>query len=165
MIEVGIDPGASGGIAILHRGLVTAQSMPKLSNAGATCEELFVDIMQALKHKDKDTVVYLEQVGGYVGGGGQPGSAMFKFGQNFGMCLTVPAALDMQVVTFTPQQWQKPYGLGTVASNGGKTRWKNALKGAAQALYPEVKVTLSTADALLILNYGHTHNAKAIIRN
>jgi hypothetical protein len=141
--------------------------MPKLSNVGATCEELFVDIMQALKHKhkDKDTVVYLEQVGGYVGGGGQPGSAMFKFGQNFGMCLTVPRALGMKVITYTPQQWQKPLGIGTVRTAGGKTPWKNKLKAAAQALYPKVKVTLSTADALLILNYGHTHNATAIIRN
>ena len=32
--------------------------------------------------------------------------------------------------------------------------WKSKLKGSAQRLYPHLRVTLQTADALLILEYG-----------
>ena len=35
-----------------------------------------------------------------------------------------------------------------------KTEWKNKLKGLAQRLYPREKVTLNTADAILLAHYG-----------
>lgn len=36
------------------------------------------------------------------------------------------------------------------------TEWKNKLKACAQGLFPGVHITLSTADAVLIANYGTT---------
>lgn len=35
-----------------------------------------------------------------------------------------------------------------------KTAWKNKLKAEAQRLFPSIKVTLKTADALLIYEYA-----------
>jgi phage tail protein X len=34
--------------------------------------------------------------------------------------------------------------------------WKRALKEAAQVLYPDIKITLKTADAVLLMHYGLT---------
>ena len=41
----------------------------------------------------------------------------------------------------------------TPSKTESKTEWKNRLKGMAQQLYPDLKVTLATADALLIATY------------
>jgi hypothetical protein len=49
----------------------------------------------------------------------------------------------------TPQKWQKQLNLGK--SEGDKPEWKRKLKGHAQRTYPDLTVTLKTADALLIL--------------
>jgi hypothetical protein len=48
-----------------------------------------------------------------------------------------------------PKKWQQALGLGS-AKDLTKTQWKNKLKNKAQQLYPQIKVTLATADALLI---------------
>lgn len=95
----------------------------------------------------------LEKVGGYVGGEGDPGSAMFKFGASWGSLGMACVALGIEMyVEPTPQTWQKAFGL--VKSKGEKKGpWKNRLKAKAQALFPSDDVTLLTADALLIAEY------------
>jgi hypothetical protein len=52
-----------------------------------------------------------------------------------------------------PQKWQGYLSLGK--SEGDKTKWKNKLKQRAQSLFPSLDVTLATADALLLLEYGN----------
>ena len=75
---------------------------------------------------------------------------MFNFGRNFGFLLGTLAGLYIRTELITPQKWQKALGLGT--SKGMKpTEWKNKLKAEAPRLFPDIKVTLKTADALLIL--------------
>jgi hypothetical protein len=48
-----------------------------------------------------------------------------------------------------PQQWQKDLG---IKSKGSLTdsQWKKKLKGIAESLFPDQKITLKTADAFLI---------------
>jgi hypothetical protein len=53
-----------------------------------------------------------------------------------------------------PQTWQKNLGIGTSRTCASKTEWKNKLKALAQRKFPDAKVTLATADALLILDYA-----------
>jgi hypothetical protein len=53
-----------------------------------------------------------------------------------------------------PAKWQQHFGLGKRSGCASDTEWKNKLKQAAQRLYPDIKVTLDTADALLLLEYG-----------
>jgi hypothetical protein len=50
-----------------------------------------------------------------------------------------------------PAQWQK---CCFVKKSGTRQAWKNTLKGIAQKRFPNVKVTLQNADALLLLSYG-----------
>jgi hypothetical protein len=53
-----------------------------------------------------------------------------------------------------PQKWQKPLGVGTRSACATRSEWKGKLRACAQRLYPKLKPTLSTADAILILEYG-----------
>lgn len=149
---IAIDPGAGGGIAVLFGyGGVVCYPMPDTEG----------DIAARLSglHYDgaKDNApchAIIEEVGGYIGGAGNPGSAMFKFGRNFGFILGVLAALEVPTRMVKPQEWQKGLGLGNSKSHSTKSDWKNHLKGRAQQLYPACTVTLKTADALLILQYA-----------
>ena len=143
---ISIDPGASGGIAgIDSEGIVGCQSMPDT-------EGDIVALLTGFAAKGVRLAV-IEDVGGYCGSG-QPGSAMWKFGFNCGFLRGSCMALGFRVELVKPQKWQKHFGLGTVKSNGGKTAWKNRLKGEAQRRFPNVDVTLKTADSLLILDYA-----------
>ena len=95
----------------------------------------------------------LEEVNGFVGKA-QPGSAMFKFGEGYGFLKGVVQALGIRLVLVRPQVWQKAFGLGTASRCASKSEWKNKLKAEAQRRFPELNVTLKTADALLILDWA-----------
>ena len=144
LTQFAVDPGKSGGIAVRYPGdKVQAFKMPPTEG---DLRDLFV----RLYNPDNPTVANVEKVGGYIGGPGAPGSAMFNFGRNHGFTLGLLSALYIRTELITPQQWQKRLSLGT--SKGMKpTEWKNKLKAEAQRRFPDMKVTLYTADALLIL--------------
>ena len=143
---IAIDPGADGGIAWYDLdGNPNCVPMPETE--GDLCELLARHPM---------TVAFLEEVGGYCGVA-QPGSAAFKFGRNFGFVLGCLMSMGRRVELVRPQKWQKHFGLGTVRDSGGKSEWKRKLKAEAQRRFPTCSVTLKTADALLILDYGRSH--------
>lgn len=152
-----IDPGQSGGIAILNGALSAAHSMPETEG----------DILWALRAakdgSETEPVAYIEEVGGFVAGNPAPGSAMFRFGEHFGFIKGCLQSLGFRIVTVRSQAWQKTLALGgtgiaktdTPAQREAKKRdWKNKLKAEAQRRHPHLKVTLSTADALLILEHA-----------
>lgn len=141
---IAIDPGANGGIAALCAdGRAEAWPMPQTEGEVA-------DLMESLLNPlDGPPVCYIEKVGGFIAGHAAPGSAMFNFGRNYGFVLGVLAALRIRTVLVTPQFWQRALGLGKSA--GDKAAWKRKLKAEAWRLYPQLKPTLKTADALLIL--------------
>lgn len=149
---IAVDPGASGGIATKEGSSIFAISMPKTD--GDILEHLQC-CKQRATQEGFEVVAYIEKVGGYTGGMGAPGSAMFNFGEGCGYIRGVLMALGIRVVMVTPQKWQKHFSLGTAKSCASKTVWKNKLKQEAQRRFPQVKVTLSTADALLIMEYGN----------
>lgn len=142
---IAIDPGASGGIATRTvNGLEDAMKIPQTEG----------DILSTLKNlRTYHDTILIEQVGGYVGGAGSPGSAMFNFGRGFGFILGVAMSLGYKIIMVRPQAWQKALSLGN-SKGMSKTEWKNKLKAEAQRRFPKLSVTLSTADALLILEYG-----------
>lgn len=140
---IAADPGKSGGLVwgtSIHD--AASCSMPD------TPRDLADLIRDILKDADKP-VAYVEKVGGYVGGAGTPGSAMFVFGQNVGQIEGVLATLEVPVERPTPQAWQKALSLGTT-SGRSKSQWKRHLLSKAIALYPSHRITLKTADAFLI---------------
>jgi len=148
-----IDPGRSGGIAWAINGLTDCKPMPDTDGD-------VVDTLRELTVMAGDgRTAYLEKVGGYVrpangDKGGQPGSAMFGFGHGRGVIMGALMAFGWRIIEPTPQQWQKPLGIGTRSACAGGAEWKNKLKAEAQRRFPECRVTLKTADALLILEYA-----------
>lgn len=150
---IAIDPGKSGGIAVNQFGKTFVQPMPKTD--GDTLEVLR-GINMAAHVEDNEIICVLEQVGGFTGAG-QPGSAMFKFGEGFGFLKGVIQTLGIKLHMVRPQEWQKHFSLGTARACASKTEWKNKLKAEAQRRFPALTVTLKTADALLILEWA-THN-------
>lgn len=100
-----------------------------------------------------ETFAFLEEVSGFIGKA-RPGSRMFAFGRNFGFVVGFLQAMNVRTELVRPQKWQKPLGIGTAAACASRTVWKNKLKAQAQRLHPNLKPTLKTADALLILGFG-----------
>ena len=80
---------------------------------------------------------------------GNSARSMFTFGSNYGMWLGLLAAYNIPYTQVTPAKWIRSYGSMPKA----KTQRKNHLKHLAQQRYPDLKVTLATADAILIANY------------
>lgn len=157
-VILAIDPGRAGGVAVYlppeavapDAGGVLAYPMP--DTPGGVLEAVR-DAVTAAGGPEHVTA-YIERVSGYAGGPGQPGSAMFRFGEGYGFIQGVVMTLGMRLELVTPQKWQKALGLGHREKTQSKCEWKNKLKAEAERLYPGVKVTLATADALLLLEYA-----------
>lgn len=157
MIVIGIDPGASGGIASILYGDfepdahvldVEVHKMPETER----------DLLDLLASFDgKQVRAYLEKVHASPGMGV---SASFTFGRGYGMIRTALIAREIPFDEVTPQRWQKAIGgLATatkqIAGGFAKKRDKNVSKRRAQELFPSVrKITHAYADALLIAEYG-----------
>ena len=150
---IAIDPGASGGIVF---GNPESSKDPVLENMPDTVHDLAELLGDA--SQEGPTHAFVELVGGYIGGAGAPGSAMFNFGENYGRIQGILAALNIPFTLVRPQKWQTALSLGN-SKGMSKPQWKGKLKAKAQQLYPKSKVTLQTADALLI---WHAAKVKAI---
>ena len=146
-LTIAIDPGKSGGLAYQLAG------QPAQAVAMPPTEGDLVNLLRQLATNPDNTVAFVEEVGGYIGQA-QPASSAFKFGRNFGFTLGVLQTLGVRVELVRPQRWQKSLALGSASNCASKTEWKNKLKAAAQRFYPNLKPTLATADALLILDYA-----------
>ena len=155
-IYVGIDPGSSGGLAALH-------NRPSCVSMPDTDRDLWDWISQTA---DSLTPVFavIEKVSGWTGGNknksgapyaheGAPGSAMFKFGTSYGGLRMALVAAGIPFEEVVPRTWQKALGITPRAKTESKGQFKNRLKAKAQQLFPSEKVTLATADALLIAEY------------
>lgn len=145
MTIVAIDPGASGGFAISHGDMIAAFKMPE-----GMAEQL--DTIKKIKEDYPDAKVTMEKVGGYMPGNSGP--AACKFARH---CGTLEAGLylaGLPTVQVSPGVWQKK--LGTFDKE--KAVRKNQIKELMARMYPHLKVTLLTADALGILTYAMRTN-------
>lgn len=145
---IAIDPGANGGIAWTTPEGERSKPLPK--TLGDT-NELVFDILKEQGFFDGSAKVacHLEEPPKFVKA--IPGSAVFVMARNFGNLEGLFTAYRVPLHLTRPQAWQQRVGnLGT-KGDSTTTAWKNKLKARAQQLYPEERVTLATADALLIL--------------
>lgn len=140
-LTIAIDPGVSGGIAI-------GADSPVLHPMPETVHDLAELIRCTKESADYPVEAHVELVGGFIGKA-QPASRAFVFGQSYGQVLGVLAALQIPTYLVRPQKWQALLDIGNGAGSP-KHQWKAKLKAKAQQLYPSVKITLQTADALLL---------------
>jgi crossover junction endodeoxyribonuclease RuvC len=149
MIVLGCDPGGSGGIAaLLGDGKIV--SLAKMPETERDTFELIGDIKGGYSY-DPHFVAYIEAVHSRPG---QGVASMFQFGMNYGGLRMALIANDIRLESVTPQKWQKGIGMIPRAKTESKVEWKQRLKARAQELFPGVKFTLSTSDAILIAEYG-----------
>ena len=147
---IAIDPGLSGGIAVSVFGVAGCRRMPA---TGGYLVALLRGIKAASDKSGVETICVMEATSGYAGRP-QPGCYAYRFGENAGFLKGVIQTLGMRLELVRPQDWQKDFGLGTASACASERIWKNKLKAEAQRRFPHLKVTLKTADALLILEYA-----------
>ncbi len=156
MMYLGIDPGVSGGLAfVTAQGDVAATPMP------ATERDIWDWLCDARGQSGRPVRAVIEKVGGFIQGNASPGSAMFRFGASYGGLRMALVAAGIPFEEVTPQAWQKALSVPPRKKTESKTAWKNRLKAKAQQEFPQEKVTLKTADALLLALYCmRTHGRK-----
>ena len=140
---VAIDPGKNGGAAYLSP-LTNSQDLILRS---WTTES---DYMEFLESMDSRTVAVVENVPKFVSAMTSSSSA-FTLGYNFGFCVGALRAYGFVVHLVAPSKWQS--GLTGLKPRMGYTDRKRALKDNAKRLYPKLKITNATADAVLILDW------------
>ena len=142
---IGIDPGMSGGIASVRDYKMEAHRCPQTALEMASLFRKLISKPDSLK-------VYVENVHAFPT---DARSSAFKFGRNFGMWLGIIGTFGIEPYLVSPMKWQKHYGqLPKI-----KKERKQMLKQMASDLVIEPftlkgRITLSTADAILIARYG-----------
>lgn len=141
MINIGIDPGKSGGIAVIDdNGHAYAHKMPETDRD--TLDALR-EVKRCANAENIQIRAALEKVHAMPG---QGVTSSFTFGQGYGALKMALAALEIPYTEVTPQKWQGAIGCMTKGD-------KNVSKAKAQAMFPEIKITHAIADALLIAEW------------
>ena len=146
-VFIGIDPGKSGGIAIIYNDGYYVKKCPN------TVLEMANELIPLSDVPDIQKYAIIEQVHSMPGQGVK---SVFTFGQGYGQWLGILATLKIPYIQVTPHKWIKHYG----SMPKPKKDRKNHLKHLAQQRFPDVKITLATSDAILIANYLRETNKK-----
>ena len=142
---IGIDPGKSGGIMVINEsGEATAYKCPE------KVFDMAVLFRLIMSHTAPDNICLLmERVWA------SPGNAVraaFNYGVNYGQWLGIAASHEVKMYTTLPNTWIKWVGCPKGLPVKERKHW---LRDKAKELYPDIKkVTLATADAILITHYA-----------
>lgn len=140
---IGIDPGRSGGIAMLS-----------LDGKIEILDLLTPSCLIEILHDQRITYAFIERAQSMPG---QGVSSMFNYGMGYGQCLGILEALRTSFVCVHPRTWTKFCHAGTKA---GDTKARSV--EAANRLFPGVpfihtgcrKPHLGMVEAALIAHYG-----------
>ena len=150
---IGIDPGLSGGIAILEDNIIKVLfDMPVMSDGKKNKRQLnsalLVKLIKDNIKDTEDTVMVVEQVNAMPG---QGVTSMFNFGQTFGAIKGICAALGLPIFLVRPAKWKKHVELINSSKDASRTK--------AIEMYPSISEQLSKkkdvnkSDAILIARY------------
>jgi hypothetical protein len=145
---IAIDPGMSGGVAWIREGQVGACRMPP--------EDELNDLFFTL---GPIRAVYTELVPWVLGVRISPAS-VGKLHYNRGLCEGLVIGRGIRLVRVEPKVWQAKFHLGSRKDAGGYSQWKRKLKTEAARRFPDLDVTLDTADALLMLEFARDAEGK-----
>ena len=141
---IGIDPGKGGDIAIITDETVSLHNCPRTVKDMSMLLAICLNDVAAYR-----TRVFLEKVWAFPTDG-RVGS--FSFGENYGQWQGILASHEIKPTLVTPKQWQSHF---EIEKGLKKNIRKKILKQIAIDKCPNVKkITLKTADALLIAIYG-----------
>ena len=141
---IGIDPGKSGGITVIDGQDGTMETVK--------CPERTID-MAIMFHSfvgDEPNKVKLLMEKVWA----RPNNAVrsaFTYGVNYGQWLGIAAAAEIPMYTVIPSKWMTSIGCKKGMEYAERKKW---LKAKAQKLYTNTRVTLNTADSILIGHYA-----------
>lgn len=144
MTFIGIDPGQSGGIGVINGAGSYVDKMPD------TERDLFNYLVSVVAQSscglrgECEIIAFIEQVHSMPR---QGVASSFKFGMSYGMLRMALICTGIPFESVTPQKWQKEL---QCLSKGDK----NVTKKRAQELFPQLKITHATADAILLAEYA-----------
>ena len=150
---IGIDPGLSGGIAILDDlKIYDIFDMPIMSEGKKNKNQLnsaqLVNIINKHVLRKENTFVIVEQVSAMPG---QGVTSMFNFGQTFGSIKGICAALGLPIFYVRPAKWKKHFELINSSKDASRTK--------AIEMYPSIagklskKKDVNKSDAILIARF------------
>ena len=149
---IGIDPGLSGGIAILDDlKIFDVFDMPIMSEGKKNKNQLnSAQLVNIIKKNivSGNTFVIVEQVSAMPG---QGVTSMFNFGQTFGSIKGICAALNLPIFYVRPAKWKKHFELINSSKDASRTK--------VIEMYPSISARLrrkkdvNKADAILIARY------------
>ena len=155
---IGIDPGLSGGIAVLDDfKIYDIFDMPIMSEGKKNKNQLnsaqLVNIINEHVLKNEDTFVIVEQVSAMPG---QGVTSMFNFGQSFGILKGICSAMQLPMYFVRPAKCKKYFNLIKTEKEASRTK--------AIEIFPQISSKLSKkkdnnkADAILIASFfNNTH--------
>ena len=165
-VHIGIDPGLSGGIAVIDPEMIFITPMPQTER---DMWEFLVQFSPRNPEEPRRSYSLIEKAHAFPGSvkpvfcprcnsplkvkQAQGVGSTAKSVGNYLQCRMALIAAGIPFETIAAAQWQKGVG---IPPRGKKTRTqhKNVLKARAQELFPDVKVTLKTCDALLIAEFS-----------
>ena len=144
---VGIDPGMNGGICFIKPEMesdyVKAVRCPKTAHEMARVLEIGMANVNP-----EDVIIFIEHVWSFPGDGRV---SAFRFGYNYGLWKGICASHEIGIYNVAPRKWQGTFDIPDKAQGRQRKRW---LKEHAESLYPNIKITFNTADAILISAYA-----------
>jgi crossover junction endodeoxyribonuclease RuvC len=134
---IGIDPGLSGGIAVLENNKVLSIfDMPVMSEGKKNKRQLnsaqLVKLLKDNISNNEEVSVVVEQVNAMPG---QGVTSMFNFGQTFGAIKGISAALGLPIFFVRPAKWKKHFELINSSKDASRTK--------AIEMYPSISDQLS----------------------
>ena len=142
---IGIDCGASGGIAVYRRGEATkVYRMPKNIELLAELIKYYKECTQPLVFVEKLQMRHDDE-----------GAKMFRIRAmlaNYEQVKTTLSLLNIPYVLVHPMKWQSALHIRKTGEE--RTERKRRYRDYAQSLYKDINVTLWSADALLIMHFG-----------
>ena len=139
---IGIDPGKSGGITMIEGEKIESYKCPDRTI------DMAIIFESLLGSNPGNVKLLMEKVWA------RPNNAVrsaFTYGVNSGQWLGISASLEIHMYTVLPSQWMTAIGCKKGMDYADRKRW---LKEKAKELYPNCKVTLYTADSILIAHYA-----------
>ena len=150
---IGIDPGLSGGIAVLENNKVLdIFDMPVMSEGKKNKRQLnsaqLVKLIKDNISKNEEVSVVVEQVNAMPG---QGVTSMFNFGQTFGAIKGVCAALGLPIFFVRPAKWKKHFELINSSKDSSRTKAIEMFPSLSNDLAKKKDVNKS--DAILIARF------------
>jgi crossover junction endodeoxyribonuclease RuvC len=153
MIIIGIDPGLSGGIAVLDNNkVIDLFDMPVMADGKKNKKQLNSALLAKLiKEKtsnSSESAVIVEQVNAMPG---QGVTSMFNFGQTFGAIKGICATLELPIFFVRPSKWKKHFELINSSKDASRTKAIEMYPHLAQEL--SKKKDVNKSDAILIARF------------